>query len=368
MLCKACLKIFRRREDFVFKAAKIFKLHHTTQSFHQAASHRCHICSILWQFWSNRDLARFKQALSSNSHRSHPLVTSYTIQHISGQRTPSIVLEFSLYESCDGTIPFYSLPTYSYVLELKESSVNPTFTEPNLHGFMPQPSFTFLTRTTSTNASIDSCWPFLERCFSNCRENHSKCKRAASLAHSYPNRFLELDFKNPEGMIRLCHTKHFTSLLPYMTLSHPWGSMSDAVFKLMEGTLQELEKGILITSLPTCYQDAIRLANKFGISYLWIDSLCIMQDQLDDWEREASIMADIYNNSIINISATKARNSNETLFAKRDPMLVDILQVTASWGTQYILHRKDLWHDEVDSAPLNQRGWVLQVFLTLFFA
>lgn len=51
-----------------------------------------------------------------------------------------------------------------------------------------------------------------------------------------------------------------------------------------------LDKGLLISQLPQLYRDAIRAAKELGQRYLWIDSLCIVQDNKEDWLREAGRM------------------------------------------------------------------------------
>jgi hypothetical protein len=47
------------------------------------------------------------------------------------------------------------------------------------------------------------------------------------------------------------------------------------------------------------YKDAIALTHALGISFLWIDSLCIIQDDAADWEAESGNMASIYENSYL---------------------------------------------------------------------
>ncbi|TEY59699.1 hypothetical protein BOTCAL_0188g00150 [Botryotinia calthae] len=73
-----------------------------------------------------------------------------------------------------------------------------------------------------------------------------------------------------------------------------------------------------LSHLDQTFQDAIKLALRFGFHYLWIDSLCIIQDDGDDWLKESALMASVYGGSSLNISATGARNGNDGLFFERD--------------------------------------------------
>ncbi|KAE9365942.1 HET-domain-containing protein [Stipitochalara longipes BDJ] len=67
-------------------------------------------------------------------------------------------------------------------------------------------------------------------------------------------------------------------------------------------------------SLSKTYQNAIDFTKFLGCRYLWIDSLCIIQDSTDDWEHEAANMAYIYSESYLNIAATQSSKLNDGLF------------------------------------------------------
>jgi hypothetical protein len=75
----------------------------------------------------------------------------------------------------------------------------------------------------------------------------------------------------------------------YSALSHCWGSSHRIT--LTKATMASLTKGILIEDLPKTFRDACQVAKNFGIQYVWIDSLCIVQDDRNDWAREASKMS-----------------------------------------------------------------------------
>ncbi|WAO91487.1 HET domain-containing protein [Fusarium falciforme] len=83
-------------------------------------------------------------------------------------------------------------------------------------------------------------------------------------------------------------------------------------------TLTERKSNIPWESLPKTFQDAISLVRKLGYQYIWIDSLCIIQDDPQDWELEASRMASIYQNSQLTIAASRAIDSSQGLFSIRE--------------------------------------------------
>jgi len=64
-----------------------------------------------------------------------------------------------------------------------------------------------------------------------------------------------------------------------MTLSHRWGPQSYT--KLESSTIAQLQKDVDTTGLPNVFQETIEIARYLGIHYLWIDALCIKQDEDD---------------------------------------------------------------------------------------
>jgi len=129
--------------------------------------------------------------------------------------------------------------------------------------------------------------------------------------------------------------------------------------------MERLQNDVDIPSLPQVFQDAIQIAYYLGIDYLWIDALCIKQDQDDrsDWEIEAQNMSRVYSCALLNISATLSSDGSESLFQERprDPLLplkVD-LDINGNQQTYYVLN-DNIWDEEITLAPLNQRGWVFQ--------
>lgn len=83
-------------------------------------------------------------------------------------------------------------------------------------------------------------------------------------------------------------------------------------------SIKDLEEGIAVSYLPKTFQDAIKITRHLDIKYLWIDCLCIIQDDPDDWEREAAAMSQVYRNSYLTISAAASQDSYSGCFPSRD--------------------------------------------------
>jgi hypothetical protein len=95
----------------------------------------------------------------------------------------------------------------------------------------------------------------------------------------------------------------------YIALSHCWGS-PQTVMKTTKATLGARLEGISWTDLPKTFQDAIAITRLLDVQYLWIDSLCIIQDDPQDWQVECSLMQDVYSSSLLTLAATGALDSN----------------------------------------------------------
>ncbi|KAF1830656.1 HET-domain-containing protein, partial [Decorospora gaudefroyi] len=93
----------------------------------------------------------------------------------------------------------------------------------------------------------------------------------------------------------------------YGCLSHRWGSRQP--LQTRKETLSRFKAGIPWESIPKTFQDAITFTRKLGLSYIWIDSLCIIQDDKQDWQQQSGAMAAIYSNSYVTLAAAVADDS-----------------------------------------------------------
>lgn len=129
-------------------------------------------------------------------------------------------------------------------------------------------------------------------------------------------------------------------------------------------------KGFSVASLPLTFRDAIQVVQRLKIRYLWIDSLCIIQEGDDgrDWREEARKMQEVYSNSSCNLSAAAATNSNEGLFSTRLPCFHERTEVdledtgknSCQTRSRWTLSDIGMWEIELLNQPLNTRAWVLQ--------
>ncbi|KAK1749673.1 heterokaryon incompatibility protein-domain-containing protein [Echria macrotheca] len=148
-----------------------------------------------------------------------------------------------------------------------------------------------------------------------CDECHPLC-RAPSNPH-LPTRILDLGIPGVDETVKLkvSGDEHGQ----YIALSYRWGTVAEGGSTLLTTTtsIADRLKGIPWHDIPQTFRDVIELSRELGIRYLWIDSLCIVQDDEEDWNKEAARMAEVYGNSFLTVAATSAPNNNASLFTER---------------------------------------------------
>jgi hypothetical protein len=142
----------------------------------------------------------------------------------------------------------------------------------------------------------------------------------------------------------------------YACLSHCWGS--NPLLRTTTANFEEHKAGISFNLLPKTFRDAIIVARKLDIQYIWIDSLCIIQDSKDDWERESANMAAIYQNCCITIAASNSRSSMDGCFVVAPEYVSRSVTVSDADEIEHVIRvRQILKHG---GWPLLKRGWFFQ--------
>jgi hypothetical protein len=225
-------------------------------------------------------------------------------------------------------------------------------------------------------------------CADNCAEYHPQCARSRSKLDCSSNRCLpsrildtgpiqeveisvaDMDSMSLERMpyLRVCDTRSFPMDTKYLTLSHRWSD--PPTITLNNATLEQFRNSIPLSAMlqpeAATLRQAVHVTRCLGFRYLWIDALCINQEDEQDKQHEISFMGEIYAGSELNISATAACSGSEGLFHPRNPMEVEPCRKRvrfyrdSDWVRGDIIVHTTRWEDEVDFAPLNWRGWVFQ--------
>ncbi|KAF2129731.1 HET-domain-containing protein, partial [Dothidotthia symphoricarpi CBS 119687] len=131
----------------------------------------------------------------------------------------------------------------------------------------------------------------------------------------------------------------------YAALSYCWGLETEVrPIKTMKNNVARFSESIVAADLPLTIRQAIEVTRILNLEYLWVDSLCIIQDDDDDWRKESQMMGMIYQNATVTIAATSARHCNEGLFLAIPNRLWDHLDSDS----------------EIGQSRWNTRAWVVQ--------
>jgi len=131
---------------------------------------------------------------------------------------------------------------------------------------------------------------------------------------------------------------------------------------LLTGNISTRMLGIPWDELTQTFQDAITITRNIGIPYVWIDSLCIVQDDQEDWAKEASRMASVYKYAYMVIAATSSKNGDDGCLRPRVPSHDLSDPLNGSFHVQrQISHRTIIeWQAESIDMPLLDRAWCFQ--------
>ncbi|KAK3346567.1 heterokaryon incompatibility protein-domain-containing protein, partial [Lasiosphaeria hispida] len=238
-----------------------------------------------------------------------------------------------------------------------------------LDGQLPWPDFPTTDVVPDFDPASDMSMSFLQRHISDCDANHPGCRVAAS---SVPTRLIQLVGGNTFRIVESAN--HLVDPVPYVALSYCWGA--DQALKLKEDNKTQLQQGLPITTLPIVFHDTITVAKKLGIQYLWIDSLCILQDSDSDWRKESKRMAQVYSGAYITIAAASSATTTESflnpgprdygVYTDAKPKRIPIKDSSGNLVTELLAlpenvtsrHYKNPNIRHAD--PLTKRGWTLQ--------
>ncbi|KAH7324534.1 heterokaryon incompatibility protein-domain-containing protein [Stachybotrys elegans] len=201
---------------------------------------------------------------------------------------------------------------------------------------------------------------------STCRSTCVKEERATR-DQWIPSRLLDVMAGPTEASgstIRLVEKKDMNpeclETMEYLTLSHQWGAKEP--FHLTLDTLLDFKhKGLSMEYLPRRFQDAISLTRRLGVRYIWIDTLCIIQNSRDDWASESRVMDKVYLNSLCTIAASDGTDATCGLFTKRDPSMAMFSCQQQFRGREIEFQVVPEWIEVVrEHCSLYKRGWVTQ--------
>jgi len=348
MLCHVCEAIFSKVPDLLELNSKYIEFdHHSSHaSLHSSATNGCYICSKIVEFIAAKD---FRTDLHS--------VPPVTIWHVDRSHRKAWPTAINVWLSNHYILdrPQYGPDAGIYANEFCFRHVVPHDPSDGSEARLRPTAFWDSTGSAETISQIVG---WLERC----TVHHDLCNLRPETAWM-PSRLLEV---TEESGILSVHLRDRSQLQfgPYITLSHCWGTTGTQNLQLTTKSLKSFQDGVAVSTLRPTFRDLANMAWRLGLRLMWVDCMCIVQDDDQDWKRESALMGKVYANSWLNVSATAAGIDCSGLFASRNgsrPMdyfhtQYDKYGETATWEVT----TSEIWFDEVEDAAVNQRAWVLQ--------
>lgn len=208
-----------------------------------------------------------------------------------------------------------------------------------------------------------------------CQNEHPKCQVLLENP-SLPTRLIYLDTLRDTSLSNPVDTSLQPRLMSttgrecsecrYIALSYRWPEDFPIEAKLTRDNICEQMRGLNTSKLPQVFKDLFQVAIRLDITYVWIDSLCIIQDDPEDWDREAALMFQTYRYAELTVAAAAPPTKPDTgLFRHGDPS--DVLSVRlpdlrdpsndAPGQEVVLLKPQKITYKE---SPLVSRGWCFQ--------
>ena len=207
---------------------------------------------------------------------------------------------------------------------------------------------------------LQRCREHFERCL-----RHPKCIDAARKAghHIAPKRLLDVQHHSHERLYTVPEGNH----PHYVALSYCWGATQPEQVKTKSANVHDRHDVTDLSAFPQTIQDAVDVCRSFGFYYIWIDALCIVQDDTDDQASEIAKMGSIYRGAALTIAAASAASSTDGFLQDRT-----FKEVYGNLFRIPYCHKQDgnitegsillseLPISDRYEEPLDERGWTMQ--------
>ncbi|RKL28176.1 hypothetical protein BFJ72_g12636 [Fusarium proliferatum] len=213
--------------------------------------------------------------------------------------------------------------------------------------------------------------------FDRCRRHHTKCRKRARENQqnlAIPKRLLDVG-QLGDPVIGLLEASD-DARVSFAIGSYVWGNglKKNAIQRAQttkENIGYRMASGIEVTGLPKSIQDLIEVTRQIGLRYLWLDALCIVQDDTDDAKHQFNSIAEFYKQADILISAASASDCGEGFLQSRivDRCYGAIFELPYEWKVDgheiqgsLLLSEMDL-NGSTDNDPVHKRIWTFQEHL-----
>lgn len=224
-------------------------------------------------------------------------------------------------------------------------------------------SMDFVSWPPILRGSTEETTELVRKLLHNCLDQHEACRlRDPAGEFDLPSRVLSIEGGTCDVSVKLVENDGLSGR--YIALSHCWGSEEKRPLRTTHKNYADHLVSIPLDSVPPLFRDVVALTRSLGINYLWIDSLCIIQDDQQDWLSEAKKMSLVYRRATLVIAAMDSENSTQRLSKAERP---DSITVSGPYSTQkgsvqgsYNIAASFTDRSRPLQGPLRERGWAFQ--------
>lgn len=353
------------------------------RDLHEAAEAGCHLCRVFLDSFLPYDMIVGKRQgyeIWYDSNKDTRLICSIQIHR---NKVYPVEFEIKLSQRFgDGHYPSLDWKSNLHVqsvrlLDIDKDDGRTTWVA-NLgdsYGLSPPGTPFTIVQPQSTTSFSESSFAQVRKWLTECLNCHEECSNYNSTysdTYGYQRKVRFVDVGNEEcPMFRLVDGKSLVSGygdIKYVTLSYRWTTETEKT-KMQTHNKADYENSIPTDTLPQVYKDAATVARFLGVRYVWIDSLCIIQDSLQDWNEQSSMMDLVYIHGVLNLSAMFGDRVSG-LQAERDPLTISPCILSRrlpkysengeEFHERWVCYEKYGINSFVHLAPLFKRAWCHQ--------
>ncbi|KAE8359478.1 heterokaryon incompatibility protein-domain-containing protein [Aspergillus caelatus] len=224
-------------------------------------------------------------------------------------------------------------------------------------------------RTIAQSADCEQAFSVINSWMDSCINDHQMQCADASHPPLLPTRVIDVSPVGLDvGLVCLRDDQNKVDRAArYVALSHCWGKCIP--FATTTENLEDRKREVRIEDMSQVFQEAVLITRQLGIRYLWIDTLCIVQNDRHDWEVEAGRMAKVYMDAFVVLGASNSNADDQGFLGPRaHPGSINWTKTlhngrTSCLALSLLPPAGERWtsgRDPVSSEPLQSRAWCLQ--------
>lgn len=359
-LCKHCeafvgqSRLIRGSRLRLVPSLEYFTLHESVEAFESAVKNQCHLCSLLWA----QITQEYDSDISTELSDCPVFIRIKTDEEVGAQElhliaTVAVEPNAKAHEMEWDDWRYGEIPVAELALQINHygnrGKSYRDYSGNNDYGYMPHASHGEPCTGSAAHMRLIRHW------HSDCLARHKLCQKPR--VDFAPKRLIKIEDSN----VRLYLANVEEACPQYCALSHCWGGATD-IMVLTRENLDSLLTGIPVLQLPKTFQDAITVTQAIEVNYLWVDCLCIVQDDGNDWTEQSAMMGSIYENATCTILAASATDAHKGCFYERNPLTYAPCRIAGSGDATLFAndHRLSPYTLEELERPLFRRAWTFQ--------